>query len=93
MTIQTLKTKIFPTLKRQGVVKAGVFGSFVRGEIKKDSDTDLLIKLKKEKTLLDFVGLKLELEDKLGKKVDLVEYSAIHPFIKNRVLKEQIPIL
>ncbi len=78
-----------PILKRQGVTKAALFGSAARGEAKKSSDIDILVKLKKGKSLFDFVGLKLELEEKLGKKVDLVEYAAIKPLLKQIILGEQ----
>jgi len=93
MTTQTIKKKILPILKRQGVIRAAVFGSAARDEMKKSSDIDILVKLKKNKTLLDLVGLQLELQDKLGRKVDVVEYGALHPLIKNIVLKEQKKIL
>ena len=89
MTTEAIKKKILPILKRQGVIRAAVFGSFARGEMKKSSDVDILVKLRKDKTLLDLVGLQLELQDKLGRKVDVVEYGALHPLIKNIVLKEQ----
>jgi len=61
--------------------------------MKEDSDIDILVELPKEKSLLDFVALKLELEETLGRKVDLVEYSTIHPLLKERVLREQVPVL
>ncbi len=89
MTTQSIKQKIIPVLKRQGVSKAALFGSTTRGEERKDSDIDLLIKIKKGKSLLDIVRLKLELEEKLGRKVDLVEYSAIRPSLKDIILSEQ----
>ncbi len=89
MTTQTIKKQIVPILKRQGVTKAALFGSVARGEAKKRGDIDILIKLKKGKSLFDFVGLKLELEEKLGKKVDLVEYAAIKPSLKDIILNEQ----
>jgi len=89
VTTQDISIKIIPILKSQGVLKAALFGSVVRGEAKKRSDVDLLVSLKKDKTLLDFVGLKLELEEKLGRKVDIVEYAAIHPLLKERILDEQ----
>jgi len=44
-------------------------------------------------SLLDFAGLKLELEEILGRKVDLGEYSAIKPLIREEILKEVVPIL
>jgi predicted nucleotidyltransferase len=91
--LKEIEKTIIPILKRNGVVRAGIFGSFVRGEARKKSDIDILIKFKGRKSLLDLVGLKLELEEKLGKKVDIVEYSAIHPLIRDKVLKEQVRVL
>ena len=44
-------------------------------------------------SLLDFIELKLKLEDVLRKKIDLVEYSAIKPLIKNKILKEEVKII
>jgi len=91
--LKEIEKTIIPILKRNGVVRAGIFGSFVRGEARKKSDIDILIKFKGRKSLLDLVGLKLELEEKLGRKVDIVEYSAIHPLIRDKVLKEQVRVL
>jgi predicted nucleotidyltransferase len=89
MTIQTIKKQIIPILRRQGVVKAAFFGSIARGDMRKKSDIDLLVSLRKDKSLLDFAGLKIELEEKLGRKVDLLTYDAIHPLIKDRILNGQ----
>lgn len=89
MTIQAIRKQIVPILKRQGVTKAALFGSTARGEDKKKSDIDMLIKIKKGKSLLDIVRLELKLEEKLGRKVDLVEYSAIRPSLKDTILSEQ----
>lgn len=89
MTIQAIAKQIVPILKRQGVTKAALFGSCARGEMKKRSDIDLLIKLKKGKTLFDIVRLKLELEERLGRKVDIVEYDAIRPLLRDIILREQ----
>lgn len=82
-----------PILKKNGVVRAGIFGSYARGEMKKTSDIDFLIKLKGRKSLLDFVGIKIELEEHLKKKVDLVEYETIKPRLKNRILNEEVKII
>lgn len=89
MATQNIKRKIIPILKRQGVTKAAFFGSVARGEAKKKSDIDILVKLEKGKSLFDFVGLKIELEEKLGKKVDLVTYRAIKPRLKDIILKDE----
>jgi predicted nucleotidyltransferase len=94
-SILDVKKKSMSILKRYDVKKAAVFGSFARGEAKKRSDIDILIEFKNKsnKSLFDLVGLKLELEERLKKKVDLVEYSTIHPLLKDRILKEQALIL
>ena len=89
MTTQSIKNKIIPVLKKQNVIRAAIFGSTVRGENTRNSDLDILVELKKEDTLLDFVGLKLELEEKLNKKVDLLSYNGINPLLKDNILKEQ----
>ncbi len=92
-SITNIKKQILPILKRNGVRRAGLFGSIVRGQTHRKSDIDLLVELKKDYSLLDFVGLKLELEDKLQQKVDLVEYDCIKPLLRKSILKQQIPIL
>ena len=93
LSIEEIKSKIIPILKKNHVVRAGIFGSYARGEQKSDSDIDVLVEIPRAISLLDFIGLKHELEDALGKKVDLVEYGAIKPRIKKRVLKEEVRII
>jgi len=92
--VEKIKEKIREVLKKNKVKKAGIFGSYARGEQKDNSDIDLLVEIDdKDMSLLGFVNIKLVLQDILGKKVDLVEYSAIKPRIKQRVLDEQIRII
>lgn len=89
MTMQTVQNKIIPSLKRQGVTRASVFGSFARGQPQKDSDIDILVELPKGKSLLDLVRLELELSKKLNRKVDLLTYNSIHPLLRKIILNEQ----
>ena len=93
LEIDDVKRKILPILEQYGVKKAGLFGSVVRGELREDSDIDILVEIEKDISLLDFVDLKLEIEKKLGRKVDLVEYSTIKPLLKDVILREQVAIL
>ncbi len=90
--IKDIKSKIIPLLKKNKVKKAGIFGSYAKGEQKKNSDIDILIELPKG-IGLGFVRIALELEDKLGRKVDLVTYKSIHPLLKKRILDEEVRIL
>ena len=89
MTLQSIKKRIVPVLESEGVVKAAVFGSHATGEARKHSDVDLLVEFGWRKSLFDLVGLKLELEEVLKKKVDLLTYKSIHPLLKDIILKEQ----
>lgn len=89
MTTQNIKRKIIPILRRQGVTKAALFGSAARGEMNQRSDIDLLVKLSRDKTLLDLAGLRLDLQQKLGKKIDILTYNSIHPRLRSRILSEQ----
>src|SRR3989344_4615406 len=85
--IESIKFKIIAILKKNKVSRAGIFGSYSKGEQKKNSDIDIAVEINdKNMSLLGFIELKLKLEDVLGKKVDLVEYSVIKPLIKNRIL-------
>ena len=93
MSIEEIKKKILPILKSHGIRRAGLFGSYVRGEMKEESDIDILVDIQKDMSLLDFVGIKLEIEDVLKKKIDLVEYKAIKPLLRDKILNEQVVIL
>ena len=89
MTVESIQKEISLILKRQGVNKAAVFGSMARGEAKKDSDIDLLVNFEEGKSLFDLVGLKLELEEKLKRRVDILTYNGLNPKLKDGILKEQ----
>jgi len=90
--INKLIPKIRRILKKNKVKRAGIFGSFARGEYKKNSDIDILIEPPKG-IGFEFVGIQFELEDKLGKKVDLITYKGISPYLKDKILKEEVRIL
>ena len=91
--LEEIKRKILPILQRYGVKRAGLFGSCVREGMREESDIDILVEIEKNISLLDFVGIKLEIEEALGRKIDLVEYSTIKPLLKERILNEQVVIL
>ena len=88
-----LKRIIVPLLRKNGVVRAGIFGSYARGEAKKKSDVDILVKFKGKQSLLDMVRMERELKQKLGINVDLLTYRSISPYLKERILHEEVRIL
>lgn len=93
MEIEDIKYKIIPILKRYDVKRAALFGSFVRGEQREDSDIDILVEFRDGKSLLDLAGLKIELEEALGRKVDVLTYNSLHPLLRDKILQEQKVIL
>lgn len=92
MSNEDIKEKIIPFIIKAGAKRAGLFGSAARGELTSDSDIDVLIDLPTKTTLLDFIALKMRLEEALGRSVDLVEYDALKPRMKDRILKDEIRI-
>lgn len=81
------KEKIIEVCKRNDISFCGVFGSFARGQGNAKSDIDLLVKFSKPKGF-NWVDAAFEIEDALGRKVDLVTENALNPHIKERVLKD-----
>jgi predicted nucleotidyltransferase len=90
--VSKIHETIKPVLEKYGVRRAAIFGSAVRGEDTAGSDIDILVELGSEKTLLDLVGLKLELEEKLGRPVDVLTYSAVHPLLRATIEKEKVEL-
>ena len=91
--IDKMANKIKPILKRNGVLKAALFGSIIRGQETETSDIDILVNYDEGVTLLDVASLQFELEQLLGRKVDLVSEKFLHRRIRDRVNEEQIKIL
>jgi len=76
-------------LKRFGVRRIGLFGSFVRGEQRPDSDIDLLVEFEPgRKTFDTFMELSFFLEDVLHRKIELVTVESLSPYLGPHILKE-----
>lgn len=77
------------TLKNFGVQRLGLFGSFIRGAARKNSDIDILVKFEDEnENFRNLVNLYFFLENLLGKKIDLITMESISPYLKPYILKE-----
>ncbi|MDG6221544.1 MAG: nucleotidyltransferase family protein [Candidatus Thermoplasmatota archaeon] len=89
---EMLFSKIVRILKNQGAKKIAVFGSYVRGEERPDSDIDIIVEFSERKSLLDIVGIEQELSDSLGVKVDLLNEKYISPYMIEHVRREMVVI-
>ena len=84
---------ILPVLAaRYHVASLGLFGSYLRGSQRPDSDLDVLVSFSQIPSLLHFIELENFLTDLLGVKVDLVLRDALKPHIGKQVLHEMVPI-
>jgi len=90
--LNKLKLKIVEILKKNNIKKAGIFGSYAEGKQKKNSDIDILIQPTKGMGF-DFAGLEIELSEKLNKKIDLVSYNGLSPFLKEKILNQEVRII
>ena len=89
-----IKEKIIKILKHNGVVRAGIFGSYARGDYKKGSDIDVLIEVKGRKfSLIDLISLEMQLKKATKRKIDLLTYKGISPYLRDRILREEVKIL
>jgi predicted nucleotidyltransferase len=88
--IAALRAEKADAVERYGVHSLGVFGSYVRGEAKPNSDLDVLVEYSTPPTLFEYIRLQNELSDRLGVKVDLVMKSALKPVLGARILEEVI---
>lgn len=91
--LEEIKKKALPILKSNDVVRAGIFGSFARGESKKESDVDILVRFKGRKSLFDLARLEMELEKKIGRKTEVLTYDSLSPLLREIILKEEVAIL
>ena len=78
--------------ERYGIELIGLFGSWVRGEERPESDIDVLVAFTRPISLLELVAAELFLSDQLGKKVDLVPRRNLRPELSAQILNETIPL-
>jgi len=90
--LEVIKSQIIRILKKNKIKRAGIFGSYARGEQKKNSDIDILIQPTKNIGFA-FAGIEIELEKKLKRKVDLVSYNGISPYLKDKILSQEVRII
>lgn len=90
--LQEKREEILHLAAKHGASNVRIFGSVVRGEDKPDSDVDFLVELEAKRSLLDRVALIQDLEDLLGRKVDVATVKGLRDIWRDRILKEAVPL-
>ena len=90
--LRAKKADIITIAIKHGASNVRVFGSVARGEGHETSDVDLLVDLEPGRSLLDHIGLMQDLEDLLGRSVDVATPGALHERMKHRVMQDAIPL-
>jgi uncharacterized protein len=90
--LQAKREDILRTAIRYGAFNVRVFGSVARGEADAESDIDLLVDVEPGRTLFDLSELLMDLQDLLGHNVDIVTEKGLNNRIRQRVLKEAVPL-
>ena len=86
------REEILRIAAKHGARNVRVFGSVVRGEADEKSDVDFLVEMEPGRSLLDMGGLLMDLQELLGRKVDVVSEKGLRTRIKERVLREAVPV-
>lgn len=93
--LATIKDKREDALRaaaQHGATNVRLFGSVARGDAGPDSDVDVLVDMEPGRSLFDVGDLLMDLQDIFGRRVDVVTEKALHWYIRDRVLKEAVPL-
>ena len=90
--IEANRQQLVELARRRGIVDLRLFGSMARGDAHENSDVDLLVRLTPGTSGLALGGLLLDAQELLGRRVDLVTEPGLHPLLRDRVLRDAIPL-
>jgi predicted nucleotidyltransferase len=90
--IEARRVEILRIAARHGARSVRLFGSVARGDARPDSDVDFLVKAGPDHSPFFPGGLVADLEELLGRRVEVVEPEGLHPLLRERVLEEAVPV-
>ena len=90
--IEIHRQQILELAMRRGARRIRIFGSMARGDAKTISDVDFLVDMQADKSAFALGGLLMDLQDLLGRRVDVVTPNALHPAIRDKVLEEAVDL-
>ena len=90
--LQRHRTDVLRLATHYGATDVRVFGSVARGDADETSDIDLLVRMTPGRSVFDIGGLLMDLQDLLGRRVDVVTERGLRPRVREQVLREAVPI-
>jgi len=90
--IEQRRDAILAIAERRGVTDVRIFGSMARGTAGEESDVDILVRPLPGTSLFDLGGLVMDVQELLGRHVDVVSERALHPAMREQVLREALPL-
>jgi uncharacterized protein len=90
--IEPKRAEILALAQKRGATNVRIFGSLARGDADEASDVDVLVDLEPGRSLFDLGGLLMDLQELLGRRVDVVTERGLKPRIRERVLRESVPL-
>ena len=88
--LKNKRNEILNLAKKHGIHNLRVFGSVARGQANAESDVDFLVEVEPGRTYLDLGGFLMDMQDLLGRKVDVVTEKALHASIKDQIVQEAV---
>jgi len=90
--MRSKRGEILRIAAKRGARNVRIFGSAARGEADERSDVDVLVDMEPGRSLLDMGGLLMDLRELLGRNVDVVTEPSLHWYIRDRILREAVPL-
>ncbi|MEM1168934.1 MAG: nucleotidyltransferase family protein [Cyanobacteria bacterium P01_H01_bin.35] len=90
--LQQKREEILNLAAQHGASNIRIFGSVARDEEREDSDIDFLVDMEGDRSLLDRIGLIQDLEDLLGRKVDVATVKGLRESFRERIMSQAIPL-
>ncbi|HEX5270941.1 MAG TPA: nucleotidyltransferase family protein [Gemmataceae bacterium] len=90
--LRARREAILGLAKQYGIRRVRIFGSVARGEERPESDVDVLVQFEPGRSLLDQVGFGQDLEELLGRRIDVVSEGGISPYLEAIILREAVPL-
>jgi len=91
-TLKRHRADVLKLAAHYGATDVRVFGSVARGDADESSDIDLLVRMSPGRSVFDIGGLLMDLQDLLGRRVDVVTERGLRPRIREQVLREAVPV-